>query len=117
MFHSGSKLYTELNDAKIIYYGGIVGGVSSWTAETPQVTITDCTSFCSSYIIVSEDAYHGGILGYAMLENGENATKDCQGNWWWPNNLDGKPAKGVAAYQGGSQDAVIGKRNAITPKE
>ena len=112
VFHGGSKLYTELNDVKIIYYGGIVGGVSSWSGETPQVTITDCTS----YIIAPDDAYHGGILGYAMLEGGENATKGCQGNWW-PNNLGGKPAKGVAAYQGGSQDAVIGKRNAITPTE
>ena len=117
VFHSGSKLYTELNDAKIIYYGGIVGGVSSWTAETPQVTITDCTSFCNNYIIAPEDAYHGGILGYAMLDNNTNATKDCQGNWW-PNNLDGKPAKGVAAFETGtSQDAVIGKRNGVTPRE
>lgn len=117
VFHSGSKLYTELNDAKIIYYGGIVGGVSSWTPETPQVTITDCTSFCNNYIIAPEDAYHGGILGYAMLDNNTNATKDCQGNWW-PNNLDGKPAKGVAAFETGTtQDAVIGKRNGVTPRE
>lgn len=117
-FHSSSylKLSPDIESAKIIYYGGIVGGVSSWSGEQLQVTITDCTSFCSSYITNPEDAYHGGILGYAMLEGGENATKGCQGNWW-PNNLDGKPAKGVAAYQGGSQDAVIGKRNAITPTE
>lgn len=117
-FHSSSylTLSPDITSAKIIYYGGIVGGVSSWSGEAPQVTITDCTSFCSSYITDPEDAYHGGILGYAMLEKGENATKDCQGNWW-PNNKDGKPAKGVAAYQGGSQDAVIGKRNGVTPRE
>lgn len=118
VFHSGSKLNTQISGATVIYYGGIVGGVGSWDSETPELTITDCTSFCTGYITeATEDDYHGGILGYAMKEDKTNATKDCQGNWW-PNKSDGKASKGVAAWQTGiTADATIGKRNAVKPTE
>lgn len=117
VFHTGSKLNAQFTDATVIYYGGIVGGVARYNSENPELTITDCTSYCTSYITTPEDDYHGGILGYAMKEDKSNGTKDCQGNWW-PNKSDGKASKGVAAWQSGvTADATIGKRNAVKPAE
>ena len=117
VFHTGSKLDAQFTDATVIYYGGIVGGVATYKSENPELTITDCTSYCTSYITTPEDDYHGGILGYAMKEDKSNGTKDCQGNWW-PNKSDGKASKGVAAWQSGvTADATIGKRNAVKPAE
>lgn len=107
IFHSGSSLTTDVADATVIYYGGIVGGYVS-NGENAAITITDCNSFAT----LANDDYHGGILGYAMNDSGENTTKDCQGNWW-PNNT-----KGVAKYATGtSETAVIGKRNSQEPTE
>lgn len=117
VFHTGSKLDAQFTDATVIYYGGIVGGVATYKSENPELTITNCTSYCTSYITTPEDDYHGGILGYAMKEDKSNGTKDCQGNWW-PNKSDGKASKGVAAWQSGvTADATIGKRNAVKPAE
>jgi hypothetical protein len=110
VFHSASKLTTrpDITGATVIYYGGIVGGVGSWQNETPELVITDCTSFCDSYVTKPEDDYHGAIVGYSK-DGDKNATKDCQGNWW-------PDCKGVASCFG-SIEAAIGKRNAIVPSE
>ena len=119
VFHSDSKL--TASEATAIYYGGIVGGIGSWNGETPKLTITDCASFCKSYITTPEDAYHGGILGYAQKEINlaySNATEDCQGNWW-PNNGE-KTSNGVASKglaDGYTVEKTIGKRNAVKPEE
>lgn len=107
VLHSSSTLTTEVGNAKVIYYGGIVGGYVK-NNEASAITITDCNSFAT----FADDGYHGGILGYAMNDNGENTTKDCQGNWW-PDKT-----KGVAVYQSGTtSDSVIGKRNSQEPKD
>ena len=116
VFHSASTL-PAVSEATVLYYGGIVGGIAGKSGVTPELTITDCTNFCSSYITDPESSYHGGILGYAMKDGGLNATKGCQGNWW-PDNKQGKASKGVAAIQDGTTaDAVIGKRNSQKPTE
>lgn len=107
IFHSGSSLTTDVGGATVIYYGGIVGGYVS-NSETAAITITDCNNFAN----LANDDYHGGILGYAMNDSGENTTKDCQGNWW-PDKT-----KGVAkCATGTSETAVIGKRNSQEPTE
>ena len=121
VFHSASKLSSANTGATASYYGGIVGGVNLWLGETPAVTIADCTSFCSNYLEVAEDVYHGGILGYAVYEQNSTkynaTTKDCKGNWW-PDNKDGKVSKGVAVCaEGKTVEATIGKRNAVKPTE
>jgi hypothetical protein len=123
VFHKDSELRpaTGITGAETVYYGGIVGGIGSWNGETPKLTITDCASFCESYITTPEDAYHGGILGYAQKEINltySNATEDCQGNWW-PNNgekiSNGVASKGLA--DGYTVEKTIGKRNAVKPEE
>ncbi len=123
VFHKDCELKpaTGVTGAETVYYGGIVGGIGSWNGETPELTITDCASFCESYITTPEDAYHGGVLGYAQKEVNTsyyNATKDCQGNWW-PDNGDkisnGVALKGLA--DGYSVEKTIGKRNAVKPEE
>ena len=123
VFHKDSELRpaTGITGAETVYYGGIVGGIGSWNGETPKLTITDCASFCESYITTPEDAYHGGILGYAQKEINltySNATEDCQGNWW-PNNgekiSNGVASKGLA--NGYTVEKTIGKRNAVKPEE
>ena len=123
VFHKDSELRpaTGITGAETVYYGGIVGGIGSWNGETPKLTITDCASFCESYITTPEDAYHGGILGYAQKEINltySNATEDCQGNWW-PNNgekiSNGVASKGLAG--GYTVEKTIGKRNAVKPEE
>ena len=118
VFHSASKLSSANSDATASYFGGIVGGVNTWNGETPELTITDCTSFCKNYLEgTDEDNYHGGILGYAVYDSKNATTKYCQGNWW-PDNNDGKISKGVAVYASGSSvEATIGKRNAVRPTE
>ena len=121
VFHKDSELRpaTDITGAESIYYGGIVGGIGSWKDEIPVLTIIDCASLCDSYITPTEDAYHGGILGYAQKEVGttySNATSGCQGNWW-PNNGDkisnGVASKGLAENY--SVEKTIGKRNAVKP--
>ena len=106
ILHSGSTL--DGTEATVIYYGGIVGGIEKKndSNDTPELTITDCTSF----LTVTKDEKHGGILGNAVLGTSETATKDCQGNWW-PSDCNG-----VGTYVG-SVEATIGKRNAVTPTE
>jgi hypothetical protein len=106
ILHSGSTLAGT--EATVIYYGGIVGGIEKKndSNDTPELTITDCTCF----ITVAKDEKHGGILGNALLGTSETATKDCQGNWW-PSDCNGVGTKV------GSDEATIGKRNAITPVE
>ena len=106
ILHSGSTL--DGTEAKVLYFGGIVGGIEKkdGSNDTPELTITDCTCF----ITLAEDEKHGGILGNALLGTSEIATKDCQGNWW-PSDCNG-----VGKFVG-SIEATIGKRNAITPSE
>ena len=106
ILHSGSTLNGTASS--LIYYGGIVGGIEKKndSNDTPALTITDCTSF----LTVTKDEKHGGILGNSLLGTSETATKDCQGNWW-PSDCNG-----VGTYVG-SVEATIGKRNAVTPTE
>ena len=108
IFHSTTTSTLKGTASTIIYYGGIVGGIEKrdGSGDEPSLTITDCTSFMP----VTEDKYHGGILGNSLLGTSTTATKDCQGNWW-PNDCNG-----VGTYVG-SIEATIGKRNAITPTE
>ena len=108
IIHSGSKF--DGTGASVIYCGGIVGGIEnkSNSNNTPELTITDCTSF----IILTQDEKHGGILGSANVGAGSviATSKTCQGNWWQDNsNGVGTPT--------GSDESLIGKRNAITPME
>lgn len=108
IIHSGSKF--DGTGASVIYCGGIVGGIEnkSNSNNTPELTITDCTSF----IILTLDEKHGGILGSANVgaSNVTATSKTCQGNWWQDNsNGVGTPT--------GSDESLIGKRNAITPSE
>lgn len=108
IIHSGSTF--NGTGASVIYCGGIVGGIEnkSNSNNTPELTITDCTSF----IILTQDEKHGGILGSANVgaSNVIATSKTCQGNWWQNNsNGVGTPT--------GSDESLIGKRNAITPSE
>ena len=108
IIHSGSTF--DGTGASVIYCGGIVGGIEnkSNSNNTPELTITDCTSF----IILTLDEKHGGILGSANVgaSNVTATSKTCQGNWWQDNsNGVGTPT--------GSDESLIGKRNAITPME
>ena len=108
IIHSGSTF--NGTGASVIYCGGIVGGIEnkSNSNNTPELTITDCTSF----IILTQDEKHGGILGSANVGAGSviATSKTCQGNWWQDNsNGVGTPT--------GSDESLIGKRNAITPME
>jgi hypothetical protein len=95
-----------------IYYGGIVGGIEKkmGSDDTESLTITDCTSYITTFILDNKDAYRGCILGYAGDNNDTNKTKDCQGNWW---DAD---CRGVGTYAG-SVEAAIGKRNGVTITE
>ena len=106
ILHSGSSF--DGTESSIIFYGGIVGGIEQreGSNETPELTITDCTSFLK----MTKDVHHGCILGNA-LHSTTLATKDCQGNWW---DAD---CNGVGTYTGYSVEAAIGKRNAVVPSE
>jgi len=107
IMHSGSNI--DGTGSEMLYYGGIVGGIEKRenSGDTPELTITDCTSF----LTLTSDVHHGCILGNALLGSNEEATsKACQGNWW-PNGYNG-----VGTYVE-SIEATIGKRNAITPME
>lgn len=106
VFHSTSKL--EGTASSLLYLGGIVGGIEKkeGTTDTPELTITDCTSF----ILLSKDAHHGCVLGNAKFGEEEATSTACQGNWWQDNcNGVGTPT--------GSDESLLGKRNAITPLE
>lgn len=106
VFHSTSKL--EGTASSVLYLGGIVGGIEKkeGTTDNPELTITDCTSF----ILLSKDAHHGCVLGNAKFGEEEATSTACQGNWWQTDsNGVGTPS--------GSDEALLGKRNAITPLE
>lgn len=108
IIHSGSTF--DGTGASVIYCGGIVGGIEnkSNSNNTPELTITDCTSF----IILTQDEKHGGILGSANVGASTviATSKTCQGNWWQDN------CNGVGTPKD-SDESLIGKRNAITPLE
>ena len=107
ILHSGSKL--SGTEAKVLYYGGIVGGIEKNKDATydPELTVTDCICF----VAVAKDEHHGGILGNSQLGTSTMATSDkCQGNWW-PNDCNGVGTKV------GSDESAIGKRNSVTPTE
>ena len=74
--------------------------------DIPELTITDCTSF----ITFSKDEHHGGILGNAKFGEADATSSVCQGNWWQSD------CNGVGT-KNGSDESLIGKRNAITPSE
>lgn len=118
VLHTGSslELSAESTGAKVVYFGGIVGGYGKYSNDAAAVTIQNCTN----YVAFDDATYHGGILGYARIDGGadsDNATTDCIGNWWkYPS--DDKPSKGVTAIKTGTTaDVVIGKRNAAPPVE
>lgn len=106
IFHSTGKI--EGTDSKVLYLGGIVGGIEKKeeTNEIPELTITDCTSF----ITLPKDEHHGGILGNAKFGEADATSSVCQGNWWQSD------CNGVGT-KNGSDESLIGKRNAITPSE
>lgn len=106
IFHSTGKI--EGTDSKVLYLGGIVGGIEKKdeTNEIPELTITDCTSF----ITLPKDEHHGGILGNAKFGEADATSSACQGNWWQSD------CNGVGT-KNGSDESLIGKRNAITPSE
>lgn len=106
IFHSTGKI--EGTDSKVLYLGGIVGGIEKkeGTNDIPELTITDCTSF----ITLPKDEHHGGILGNAKFGEADATSSACQGNWWQSD------CNGVGT-KNGSDESLIGKRNAITPSE
>lgn len=106
IIHAASTM--EGTASSILYHGGIVGGVEKKddTNDTPELTITDCTSF----ITLPKDEHHGGILGNAKFGEADATSSACQGNWWQSD------CNGVGT-KNGSDESLIGKRNAITPSE
>ena len=108
IIHSGSKF--DGTGASVIYCGGLVGGIEnkSNSNNTPELTITDCTSF----ITLTQDEKHGAILGSANVGASTviATSKTCQGNWWQDK------CNGVGTPKD-SDESLIGKRNAITPME
>lgn len=109
IFHSLTGTLSG-SDSSIAFYGGIVGGIEKkdGSSDTPEFTITDCTSFVA---IPKDNAHYGCILGNSKLSDGSAATStNCQGNWW-PST-----SNGVGTYVG-SIESTIGKRNSITPTE
>jgi hypothetical protein len=108
IIHSGSTF--DGTGASVVYSGGIVGGIEnkSNSNNTPELTITDCTSF----VTLAQDEKHGGVLGSAYVGASSviATSKTCQGNWWQDN------CKGVGTPKD-SDESLIGKRNAITPSE
>ena len=108
IIHSGSTF--DGTGASVVYSGGIVGGIEnkSNSNNTPELTITDCTSF----VTLAQDENHGGVLGSAYVGASSviATSKTCQGNWWQDN------CKGVGTPKD-SDESLIGKRNAITPSE
>lgn len=106
IFHSTGKI--EGTNSKVLYLGGIVGGIEKkeGTNDIPELTITDCTSF----ITLPKDEHHGGILGNAKFGEADATSSVCQGNWWQSD------CSGVGT-KNGSDESLIGKRNAITPSE
>jgi hypothetical protein len=106
IFHSTGKIGGT--DSKVLYLGGIVGGIEKKdeTNEIPELTITDCTSF----VTLPKDEHHGGILGNAKFGEADATSSVCQGNWWQSD------CNGVGT-KNGSDESLIGKRNAITPSE
>lgn len=108
ILHSGSTFAGT--SSVVTYYGGIVGGIQAKndSNDVPALTITDCTSFLA---LTPKDAYHGDILGNALLGTDHLATKDCQGNWW------DAESRGVGTCTGHTAEAAIGRRNAVTPTE
>lgn len=106
VLHTGSTF--DGTTSKIIYYGGIVGGIEKkeGSGYDAELTITDCTSFAT----FTKDTHHGAILGNAQIGVNNVTSKNCQGNWW------STDCNGVGTYVG-SVESAIGKRNAITPTE
>ncbi len=101
-----------------IFYGGILGGTvpktpeGSATSETPNVLITDCTSWFST----TGNKQKGAIVGYAQYPDGSNNANGiatgCQGNWW------NTSSDGIGTYLSSMTiEQIIGKRNAVTPTQ
>ena len=107
VFCSGSTL-SSTTDAKVAYYGGIVGGIlwKSSSSDEVELTLTDCTSYLS---IDKDKERYGSVLGYSLNKGTEKnyTSSACQGNWW-PNN---SRAVGTCI---GSDETVIGKRSSMS---
>ena len=98
-----------------LYYGGILGGTAEWgisgSSETPNVTITDC----SSWFGTSENEHKGAIVGYAVYRTTSSKpvnglASDCQGNWW------NTSARAIGTVEEGmTVEEVLGKKNAVAP--
>lgn len=100
-----------------IYYGGIVGGTNTKGIYSPQINITDCTSWLTwTANDARPHAAWGGIIGYSKYQNASsdmvNATDgNCQGNWW----AAPVGASGQGMASGMNEEKVIGKKNSVQP--
>ncbi len=107
VFCSGSTL-SSTTDAKVAYYGGIVGGIVWKDSENDvvELTLTDCTSYVS---VGTDNAKYGSVLGYSLNKGTEKnyTSSACQGNWW----PTGSRAVGTCI---GSDETVIGKRSSMS---
>jgi hypothetical protein len=108
------------------YYGGILGGTTTWenvATATPSVKITDCYSWYGTDLN-SQDShnnnYQGAIVGYSQYTPTTGSTTDfvsglaegCEGNWW-SNTSDG-----IGTHvTGKTVEQILGKPNSVIPSE
>lgn len=115
-YHTASL--TKTGTGGDIYVGGIVGGTSNKTTssstEVAELEISDCVSWLTW--AENNDTFRdfGGIIGYTLHADGndlENSMKECQGNWWQA------PRPYAKAKDGMKEEAVIGKKNSVSPQQ
>lgn len=117
---SGSRYSTSAKTKSNFYYGGIVGGTSSKDTDTPELVITDCTSWFNAIRATEESvdkSSKGGVIGYCCYAEGNSSSTVLNGmkegnvgNWW--------PLSAIGASKwldGMNEEKVIGKRNSVTP--
>lgn len=102
-----------------IYVGGVVGGTSNKTSngstEKAELEISDCVSWLTW--ADNNDTFRdfGGIIGYTLHagegQDLDNSMKECQGNWWQATRPYAKAKDGM------KEEAVIGKKNSVSPQQ
>ena len=118
---SPSAISTKAHNANN-FYGGIVGGTAPKSSDLPLLQITDCTSWFIAKRPTGGDtdkSSKGAIIAYScyattgansQIVTGMDKDNKSEGNWW--------PLSAVGAHTmaaGLNEDAVIGKRNSVTP--
>lgn len=123
---TGAATSTSATKSANYYYGGIVGGTTIKGTYTPDLQITDCSSW---YIATRPSAgdtdrtSKGAIIGttcYASTDashtitNGMSMspTRISEGNWWTTSAI------GANEWASGlNEEKVIGKKNGVEPDQ